>query len=185
MTAPATERTEVQMEDGSTVSFPGKRQMIKSTSVNPETGSVSVTFLFRNGAVRQAHVHPDLLLEAAAHGYSQKIGDGVAGVKEVDDMVEGVTELINRLAQGEWNVQREGNADSLAGASILLRALVELSGETADTVRAKLSKLTPAQKIALRGTERLKPIIARLEAEKAERAKGPKIDADAVLESMF
>ena len=71
-------------------------------------------------------------------------------------------------------------AASMAGASVLIRALVELRGKSVEEVKAFLSGKTHAEKLALREVPQVKAIIQRLEAEKA--SKRPQIDAEALLE---
>jgi hypothetical protein len=64
----------------------------------------------------------------------------------------------------------------MAGASVLIRALVELRGKSVEEVKAFLSGKTHAEKLALREVPQVKAIIQRLEAEKA--SKRPQIDAE-------
>lgn len=176
----------VEMEDGRTVEFAGaadsqkRRKLLKTVLI--EGDEVSVRFDFRNGAVRAFTIPPALTNQFAGHGASQKIGDETAGLTDIDDMVLEVENVIDRLAKGEWNVRREGTGGGFAGTSILLRALVEVSGKSVDDIKAFLAERTQQEKIALRQSAKLKPVIDRLEAEKA--TKGVKIDTDALLEGL-
>jgi len=156
----------VTMQDGRTVEFVGKRKMLKESF--PETGTVRLDF--RNGETR-SFVIP---------GAEQKLGDETAGVDDVDDMVLAVDDLIGRLNKLEWSVKREGGG--FGGTSVLLRALVEFSGRTAEQVKEFLAGKSQAEKMALRNSAKLKPIVDRLEAEKA--SKGAKVDTDALLSSL-
>lgn len=159
-----------------TVDFAGKRKLLKESFVD-EAGNVSVVLDFRNGESRTFTIAPAMLAKFAAHGAEQKLGDEIAGLDDVEDCVLAVDELIDRLNAGEWGVKREGNG--LAGTSVLARALMELKGVDMPTVKAFLKDKTQAQKTALRGNAQLKPIIEKIEAEKA--AKGPKVDTEALL----
>src|SRR5277367_113475 len=107
----------VQMADGRSVDFVGKRKLIKESIIDGQT--VSVRLDFRNGETRLWAIPDALLLQCAGHGAEQKLGDETAGLDEVDDMTIAVDELIDRLNKGEWTTRREGSG--FAGTSILLR----------------------------------------------------------------
>ncbi len=175
----------VKMTDGRVVDFPGKRKLQKESFVTAD-GQVQVRLDFRNGETRLFTIPPQLLAKFAAHGAEQKLGDEMAGLKgadgkeaDIDDAVLAIDELIDRLYNGEWNQRKESNG--LAGTSVLIRALVELYGgqKSVEQVKAFLKDKSQAEKLALRQSARVKPIVERLEAEKA--AKGSKVDADALL----
>lgn len=172
----------VKMDDGSVVDFPGKRQLLKTSSITD--GKVVVRLDFRNGEVRTFTVPEALLLQFAAHGAEQKLGDEIAGLKDpnggeasIEDKVLTIDALIERLDAGEFNARREGSG--MAGASVLIRALMELRGKTIEEVKAFLAPKTHAEKLALREVPAVKVIVQRLEAEKA--AKRPQIDGEALL----
>ena len=160
----------VKMNDGRKVEFAGKKRLDKT--LVEQDGVPGVRLDFRNGETRTVLVHPDLLKRAAAHGYSQKLGDAIASVDDIDDAVETIDQLIKRLDAGEWAAEREGGS-GLSGVSILAKALVEATGQTIDVVREYLSKLEPKVKMALRADPSISPIVKRLEAEKAAKAKVP------------
>lgn len=181
---PRTASETVQMEDQRKVEFVGKRKLLKDIEF-PEGQTPIIILDFRNGATRRFQIPPELMLQAAGHGMSQKLGDETAGEEDVDDMVLAVDELIERLSKrgddgaflGEWNTKREGGGFS--GTSVLMKALMELTGKTIEQVKAFLKDKTQADKLALRNSPKVKPIIDRLEAEKA--AKAAKVDTDALL----
>lgn len=174
----ATKETQVEtvtMTDGRVVDFAGKRKVLKTSIMDgPE---VQVQLDFRNGQTRLFTIPGILLDRFAAHGAEQKLGDEMAGLDDIDDCVLATDELIDRLYGGEWSVKREGSG--MAGTSILARALCEVTGKDRDTIKAFLSKKTQAEKVALRGSAKIKPVVERLEAEKA--SKGAKVDTDALL----
>lgn len=182
----ATEKTVIEtvvMQDGRAVDFPGKKQLLKESFVTPE-GQVQVRLDFRNGQTRLFTVPPAMLNKFAAHGAEQKLGDQIAGLKDaqgkdadIDDKVLAIDELIDQLYSGDWSVKRESNG--LAGTSVLLRALVEVTGKSVDAIKAFLKEKTAAEKSALRNSSKIKPVVDRIEAEKAKKAN--KIDADALL----
>lgn len=182
----------VKMEDGREVEFTGKRKLLKDY-IKPEDGSPPIIILdFRNGATRRFQIPPELLFDFAGHGGLQKLGDETAGIDDIDDQVLAVDELIERLSKrnedgsfaGEWNTKREGGG--MGGTSVLIKALVELSKKAEETVeqatiRVKgfLKDKSQADKMALRNSAKVKPVIDRLESEKL--AKAAKVDTDALL----
>lgn len=170
----------VVMGDGRKVDFTGKSRIQKESFLTAE-GKVQVRLDFRNGETRLFTVPDALLLKFAAHGALQKLGDEAAGVKDMDDAVLAIDNLVDRLYEGEWNIQSDKSG--LAGASILLKAMVEVTGKTVDEIKTFLKSKSAAEKLALRQNARIKPTVDRLEAEKAARAKtkGDKIDSDALL----
>lgn len=178
--------TTVKMTDGSVVEFAGKRKMLKESSITPE-GQVQVRLNFLSGEFRVFTVPADLVSKFAAHGAEQKLGDELAGLKganggeaDIDDCVLAIDDLINRLYEGQWSVKRASNG--LAGTSVLIRALVESTGKSIEQIRAFLTGKTMADKLALRGNPKIKPIIDRMEAEKASSK--PSVDTDAMLDEL-
>lgn len=166
----------VTMEDGRIVEFSAKQKLAKTSTI--EDGVVSTRFDFRNGAVRSFTIPGDLLLRFAAHGVEQKLGDSIAGETDPDDCVASMDDLIARLSAGEWNVKRA--AGEFAGTSILMKALIEVSGKPAEAIKAYLSTKTAGEKLALRRSSQLRPTIERLEAEKASKSKNV-VDTDSLL----
>lgn len=175
--ASTVEKIDVVLEDGRTAQFNKKQKLIKTSTIG-EDGSVSVRLDFVNGAVRNFTIPAELMARFAAHGAEQKLGDAIAGETEIADAVLSVDDLISRLSAGEWNIRREAGA--FAGTSILIRALVEASGKEVEDVKAFLANKTQAEKIALRRSDKLRPIIERLEAEKAKNSKTA-VDTDSLL----
>lgn len=166
----------VTMTDGRVVDFAGKRKLLKESSVTAD-GKVQVRLDFRNGETRLFTIPDNLMAKFAAHGAEQKLGDEIAGLNDVEDCVLAVDELIDRLYNGEWSVKREANG--MAGTSVLVRALVEYTGKTVEQIKQFLSGKSQAEKVALRNNPKIKPIVERIEAEKA--SKKANVDTDAML----
>lgn len=173
---PEVEKVTMLDGTGRVVEFSGKRKMLKE-SLFPDNELPVVQLDFRNGEVRKFQIPSELLYKFAAHGAEQKLGDETAGETDVDDMVLAVDDLIERLKKGEWSIKREGGG--MSGTSVLLKALMEKSGKTIDQVKVFLKTKSPAEKIALRNSPQLKPIVDRLEQEKL--AKVAKVDTGALL----
>lgn len=186
-------RTPVLMEDGRTVEFAGTREAQKTVSFDVDTGAISLQIDFRNGkTIRLAgeELSRATLLRSAAHGLSQKVGDSYASAKDVDDMFLSAEDMVKRLKAGEWEVVREAG-DSMAGASVIIKALVEFTGKSIDDIKtflekkledakAKGEKLSRQQLYAsFRTNPKILAIIQRIEQEKA--AKDTKVDSNAML----
>lgn len=171
------EEVDVAMTDGRIVTFAGKRKMLKESFV--KDGVVHVRLDIRNGETRTFAVPASLTNKFIAHGAEQKLGDEIAGLDDLDDITMAIDGLTSRLANGEWSVARESGG--MAGTSILARALAEAKGLTMDVVKAFLAKKSQAEKVALRANPTIKPIVERLEAEKAAKGKGAAVDTDALL----
>lgn len=181
------EVTKVTMTDGREVEFTGKRRLEKVGIENPD-GTLAVRLDWRNGETRTFQLPMDLLPKFAMHGALQKLGDESSGVDDIEDAVEVTDQLIGRLEIGEWRVTSEGGS-GMAGASILARALVEVTGQPIAAVRQYLGTQSNKVKLALRASAEVMPVIQRLEKEKAERAAargktttaGPSVDTEAAL----
>lgn len=198
--ASKTEYTPVTMEDGTVVQFPGTRQTAKTISVNEEAATVEVRFDFRNGSVRKissAELAPTILLRLIGHGLSQKVGDSWASIKTgLDDCLLQADEVLGTLKAGDWGVVREAS-DSMAGASLVIRALCEVTGKDVNAVKAFLDgKITAAKAAGEKLTRQdlyaslrnpksaTGKVIARLEEEKAAKSnKGPSAD-DLIADAM-
>lgn len=169
-TKPAPVITSVTMDDGSKVDFAGDRRLVKESVINRDAGTVSVRLAFRSGELRTFSLPQALLLDFAAHGALQKYGDATSGITDLEKMVEAVDDIDETIQSGNWSAVRESTGAGMAGASILARALVEVTGQPIAAVRAHLLTLTPKVKAAVRLDPSVAPVIRRLEAEKAERA---------------
>ncbi len=174
--AEVAEKTPITMTDGRTVHFGKKQKLQKESTIEGDTVVTRLDFV--NGETRSFTIPASLLHRFAAHGAEQKLGDAIAGESDINDAVISVDDLIARLNQGEWNVTR--SAGGFSGTSILAQAIMEASGKSRDEVMAVLSTKTQAEKLALRRSVKLKPIIDRLEAEKATKSKS-NVDTDALL----
>ena len=169
----------VKMTDGRVVDFPGTKKMLKDSTIDA-SGVVSTRLDFRNGETRIFTIPDNLLNKFAAHGAEQKLGDEIAGLAEIDDCVLAIDELIDRLYNGDWSVKRESSG--MAGTSVLVRALVEHTGKTVEQIKAFLSGKSQAEKVALRNNPKIKPIVERIEAEKASTKAN--VDTDAMLNEL-
>ena len=145
-TKAATVYTDVTMTDGRVVKFPGNRKTDKTITVSDD--SVSVRFDFFNGETRtlsSTELSPALMPQALGHRLAQSAGDEYSGVKELDDMVLAVDEIFGRLRAGDWAAAREAG-DSTSGASIVIKAIMEVTGKSVEFVKEFLQKKRDAAK---------------------------------------
>lgn len=189
----ATVYRDVTMNDGRVVKFAGKRRMIKTTDISGS--AASVTFDFDNGETRTVKVDSEdpLLFNYVGHGIAQKVGDETAGDTNVDDMILHVDSILGRLAAGSWDAER-ATGDGFSGASVVIRAIMEVTGKDLGFVKAQLEKKLEAGKAEGVTRQKLyqafrKPgtkiaeAIARIEAERA--AKDNIVDPDEMLADMM
>jgi len=186
--------TKVTMSDGREVSFPGDRKAQKEVFFDAETGTFGVRINFVNGKfveTKSSDLSREIVLQLAAHGLSQKKGDTYAALKDADDMHLAADEMRTQLVAGDWGRQREAG-DSMSGASVVIRALCEVTGKSVEDIKAFLQGKLDAAKAANTKLSRQdlyasfrKPgtrtaeVIERLEREKAAKATGA--DANAML----
>lgn len=166
----------VTLTDGRIVDFAGKRKLLKESFI--KDGQVAIRLDFRNGETRTFALPADMLNKFAAHGAEQKLGDEIAGLDDIEDAVMAIDDLTERLNKGEWNQKKESGG--MAGTSILARALVEHTGKTMEEIKKFLGTKTQAEKVALRANPKIKPIVDKLEAEKATKGKNA-VDTDKLL----
>lgn len=169
----------VTMNDGRIVDFAGKRKLLKESIKDGD--KVQVRLDFRNGETRLFTIPDNLMAKFASHGAEQKLGDEIAGLQDTEDCVLAIDELIERLYNGEWNIKRESGG--MSGTSVLVRALIEHTGKTAEAIKEFLKNKTQAEKIALRNNPKVKPIVDRIEAEKAAKS-STKVDTDSMLDEI-
>lgn len=179
----------VKMQDGTVVDFAGKAKIKKSPLIGSD-GSLALRVDFADGTVRIYSLNASLVNDYALHGASQKFGDEVAGLKDesgapasVEDMVQAMDELDARVnGKGEWKSTREGGA--ISGGSILAKALVEVTKQTAEKVRDFLSALSPKEKSALRNEKGVREVVLRLTEEKLAKQK-PSEEGASILDSLM
>ena len=172
----------VTLDDGRVVDFAGSKRMVKEAVFGTD-GSIQIRMDFVNGETRIFTLGDNLMAKYAAHGALQKLGDELSGLNDVEDCVQAIDELTDRLDKGEWGVTR-APGESLAGTSILARAMVEVSGKPMSEVKAFLSTKNQKQKIALRNLPTIAPVIAKLEAAKTRKPKDTS-EADAMLDGFI
>lgn len=194
---PATVYTKVKMEDGREVEFAGNRKSDKTILIADDGKATGVRFDFLNGrtlTLQFSEISEATALYACGHGIAQKAGDEYSGVKEIDDMVLAVEGIFARLRAGDWAAAREAG-DSTAGASIVIKALMEVTGKPIEFIKSFLDgKLEAAkakgEKLSRQDlynsfrnpTSKTGIVIKRLEEERLTKAN--KVDAGDLLAEM-
>ena len=199
--------TEVNMEDGRTAQFAGKRKLNKDYLIDPskisvdgdavmiQAGAIALRTDFVNGSTRTFQLPLSLIAQFAGHGASQKYGDELATTADKplspEDMVSALEDLDAQIQQGKWGAER-ASGGAVSGASIVIQAIMEASGKPVDVVKGFIQKLLdradaegnkPSRKQVYdsfrKADTKTGKIIARLEQEKL--AKETKLDSDAEL----
>jgi len=67
---------------------------------------------------------------------------------------------------------------------VLAKALVQVSGKTAEAVKSFLKSKTNTEKLALRDNPTLKPVIAELEAKKKQKPKDNGVNTEDLLSEL-
>ena len=201
-----TEYTTVKMTDGREVQFAGKRKVNKETVIDEskialdekdgllqfDPGAVSIRMDFRNGETRLISLPLSLMARFAGHGGEQKFGDELATPADKplseEDMVIAIDDLNAEIQAGKWGKGRAAGGGGVSGASLVVQALMEVTGKDMATIKAYLQKKLDSDKELTRralydsfrvaGTK-TGIVIKRL--EDAKLAKSAKVDADAEL----
>lgn len=202
------EVVKVAMQDGREVEFVGKRKVNKETLIDTSKvivegdtvtltdGAVSVRMDFRNGATRTLPIKAAMLAKFAGHGGEQKYGDELAAPSDKplseEDMVMAIDDLHDQLySKGEWRATQEGGG-GFGGASVVVKAIMEVTGKTVEEVKAFLQKKLDDAKArneklsrkelydAFRNpNSKVGKVVKRMEDERL--AGNSKVDADAAL----
>ncbi len=120
--------------------------------------------------------YPASLIDyAALHGFKQKytdaaaLGAGASDAEKYDAIMAVVT---HHRTTGEWN-RTPGAGDGASGDGLLVRAVMEAYGLDRDTARTQVAAIDKKTQAAMRGSDELAPIIARLRTEKKPKAATP------------
>lgn len=178
------EVTQVTMTDGRVVGFAGKRKVLKETIIDEskividgnvihiEAGAIKIRFDLRDGSTKTFDLPLSLLPKFAGHGGEQKYGDELASPADKplseEDMMMALESLDSRIQKGDWRVEREGSG-GVSGAGVVVKAIMEVTGKSAEEVKAFLQK-----KIDASNGPDGKPTLTRAALYKSFRAPGTK-----------
>jgi hypothetical protein len=147
-------------------------KVAKKTVVLDGDNAVGVRFKFGNGTVYKimlADLDEATRDYAACHGIAQKGGDSFAGAKGDPDKAEEMfLPVFEGLMQNKWNRAREAT-----GGELLVQALVDITGESAEGVRTMLAGKDEAERKAIRKHPQVDAKIKAIQAARAaEKATG-------------
>lgn len=161
-------------------------------TITAEVNDTTLTITFSNGeslSVDATALSADIQTAACLHGLKQKLVDAAAIPRDVEtgrsasveDKISAVREVFTRITspEGTWNKVREGGTTTATGGALLVRALMELTGQSKEKIEMYLSTKTKEEKAALRVSPKVAPIITRLQAAKST------IDTDALLDALM
>lgn len=113
-----------------------------------------------------ADLTDDMTLEVIAHGLGSKLGDSYAG-ENSPTVARGLCEAVaDSILGGNWN--RRGTGDS----ADLTTALVNLTGESDEAVRAMLADKDKDERKAIAGDAWVKAEMARIKADRLKAQAG-------------
>lgn len=140
-----TEYTDITMLDGRVVKFPSKRNVLRDTLFNSETGQLAIRLDYRDGEFQLFIVPGTLpadatvLIAAAGAGLRDRFGAEQSGIEDLEEMREAAEAFAGQLAKNIW---REGATESSGkGAHIVIRAVAEVTGKSRQEVRDYIDSL--------------------------------------------
>lgn len=139
---------------------------------------IAVRLDFRSGATRTYPLNPDLANQFVSQGALTKYGAALANesADTVAKWPEATDKLHERLSAGQWAVARGNGQAASKTAGVLALALVEFTGNSLEDIRAGLKAMSGIDRKALAQDKRIRPIIERLEQERATP-----VDTDSLL----
>jgi len=147
---------------------------------------------------------PAIMAQAVLHGLKQKIVDAAALSRNPDngqaastaDKYAAMAAVFQRLMDGNWNKPAGDGTGAGGGNSVIVAALVRMTGKTQDEVRAVIdaavkraqaadsdlseTKARAAVYAAFRANPKVAPHVAAVEQERAAKAGGG-LDSDSLL----
>jgi hypothetical protein len=153
---------------------------MKRAAITADIFGTTLTVTFANGkdlSVDVLNLSPEIQRAAMLHGIKQKLVDAAAIARNtetgasatIDDKYSAVKSVFDRVTapNGTWNKEREAVASNASGNTLLVRALMRMTGKDKDYVDDFLSAKTKEQRAALKKNPRVLAIIAELQAASA------------------
>jgi hypothetical protein len=161
------------------------------SAVSAATVAGVLVLTFADGrvlSVNPAELSADIQREAILHGLKQKLVDAAAISRDIttgrsatlNDKYVAVHEVHARITavDGTWNKIRTGGDGPMAKDGLLVRAIMQLSGDPRDVVVAKVASLNKSQQAALRANARVAQIIASFKTDDS-------VDGDDILAGLL
>lgn len=166
----------------------------RAAAVAATIEGTSLTLTFAHGQTLRldaARLDPSIREQAMLHGLKQKLVDAAAIGRNPDtgrsatiaDKFEAVREIFDRITgpNPTWNKVRGGESSGLGGNSLLLRALMRITGKPRETLVAFLESKSKEERAALRKQSRVASVILEIQAEEAAKT----IDTDGLLDELL
>lgn len=134
--------TPVQMSDGRTVQFAGKKKVLKETLIDESKmelagdilqilpGAISIRMDFVNGSTMTIPIPLSQIARTCGHGAEQKFGDELASPADKplspEDMIQAIEDLNAIYQKGEWGKGRGEGGGAVAGANAVVQAVLEV-----------------------------------------------------------
>ena len=122
----------------------------------------------------------EIKMQACLHGLKQKIVDAAAIPRDTEtgrsasitDKFNAMSEVVMRITDPvapSWNKTARGDGSGSTGGAggLLAEALMEITGKSRDAVLEFLAKKTKKEQAALRDTEKVGLVIARIKAARS------------------
>lgn len=155
----------------------GEKKRRIGREINDTTGLVTFTVLDGGATlVVDPKKYPAAIqARLLAHGVNAKVGDSAADPEE--DAMEALTATHEQLLAGNWAQHGGGGGGPRLGE--LIAAIVTVTGQPEDKVRAKVEKMTDDERAEARKHPQIAAAMAKAAAEKAaarakDLAKGTK-----------
>ena len=166
----------------------------RAAAVSATIDGLTMTLTFANGGhlrLNAGELAPSIREAAMMHGLKQKLVDAAAigcnpdtgRSATIADKYEAVREVFDRITgpNPTWNKVRGGESSGLGGNSLLLRALVRITGKSRDVLTTFLESKTKEERTALRKQSRIAAVILEIQAEEAAKT----VDTDGMLDELL
>lgn len=153
---------------------------MKRAAISADIFGSTLTVTFANGkdlAIDVNNLSPEIQRMAMLHGIKQKLVDAAAIARNtetghsasIDDKYKGVKAVFDRITapNGTWNKEKDAVPANASGNTLLVRALMRMTGHDKAYVDDFLSAKTKEQRTALKKNPRVLAIIAELQASSA------------------
>ena len=141
----------------------------KKAEKKPFLESKTVVWTFANGEVRTFEldkVSPQVQIQLALHGASQKGGDSYAGDETVEDAIKSCEGVINDLYAGNWSTRAVGQSRS----TLLAQAIARIAKQDVAAVTAQLEAMEEEKVKAISKHPQVKSMINTIKGERLKAA---------------
>ena len=165
----------------------------KRAAMSVDIFNTTLTITFSNGkdlSLDVSKLSPEIQRYAMLHGIKQKLVDAAAITRNtetgasasIDDKYAAVKEVCDRIGStnGTWNKERATTSTPKGANSLLVRALMQMTGRDKAYVDDYLSAKTKEQREAIKRNPRVLAVISELQAQTVVNG----IDTDELLSEL-